>query len=126
MINYKKPQITFKVRFLKFILFIFLGLLAFMFVIQAKANTEQMNETMVRMINQIDALFPLIEQAAKEQEKNARIQFHFDNWIDANGVKHDGLRENLFEIRAALINQINQSNLTPKIVAPINGDYLGR
>jgi hypothetical protein len=92
----------------------------------AQASTAQMNQTMVRMINQIDALFPLVTQASDEQDKTARVQFHFDAWRDANGARHDGFRQSLLKVRLALVNQINQSNLTPKTIAPINGDYVGR
>lgn len=115
-----------KAKKLKMLLLGFLISFSFLPEVQAQASTDQMNQTMVRMINQIDALFPLIEQAAKEQDKAARVQFHFNSWVDANGVKHDGLKDNLLEIRAALVNQINQSNLTPKQIAPMNGDYVGR
>ena len=93
---------------------------------QVQASTAQMNQTLVRMINQIDALFPLIDQAASEEDRTARVQFHFDGWTDANGVKHAGLKENLFEMRTALVNQINQSHLTPKKIAPMRDDYVGR
>ena len=110
----------------KVVLLVFLISITLLAAVQVQAGTDQMNQMMVRMINQIDALFPLIEQASKEQDKTARVQFHFNNWIDANRVKHDGLKENLLEIRAALVNQMNQSNLTPKQIASMNGDYVGR
>ena len=116
----------FKAKKLKALLLAFLISLTLLPAVQAQASTDQMNQTMVRMINQIDALFPLIEQASKEQDKTARVQFHFNSWVDANGVKHDGLKDNLLEIRTALVNQINQSNLTPKRIAPMNGDYVVR
>ena len=98
----------------------------FSFLYAAKASTVQMNQTLVRMINQLDALFPLIDEAAKEQDKTARVQFHFKHWVDANGAKHAGLRDDIVLIRAALVNQINQSNLTPREITPMNGDYVGR
>ncbi len=93
---------------------------------KAFATTEQMNTTLVRMINQIDAMFPLIDQASLEQDPTARLQFHFDQWKDVNGDQHDGLRQSLLKMREALKNQINQSNLTPKEVSPINNDFVGR
>lgn len=136
MINYEKTKkarqfITGLIRRIapksaKLTIFGLLISLPLIFAVQAQASTAQMNQTMVRMINQIDALFPLVAQASKEQDKTARVQFHFNEWTDANGDKHAGLKENLLEIRAALVNQINQSNLTPKQIAPMNGDYVGR
>lgn len=125
MIDDKKVKKV-RAKTIKAFLFGFLVSLPLIFTVQAQASTAQMNQTMVRMINQIEALFPLIAQASKEQDKTARVQFHFDEWVDASGVKHDGLKENLLDIRVAIINQINQSNLTPKKVAPISGDYVGR
>ena len=136
MIDYKKTEKARQfltslikrigMKSVKLAVFALLISLSLMFTVQAQASTAQMNQTMVRMINQIDALFPLVAQASKEQEKTARVQFHFNEWTDANGDKHAGLKENLLEIRAALVNQINQSNLTPKQIAPMNGDYVGR
>lgn len=102
-----------------FVLISFIG-------VTAQANTMEMNQTMVRMINQIDAIFPLINQASHQQSKEARVQFHFYSWTDSKGVKHDGLNESLLKIRRALVQQINHSSLTPKEVKPINGDFIGR
>ena len=136
MIDYKKANDTrqfitrligkIRAKTLKVALLGFLISFTLLPAVRTQASTDQMNQTMVRMINQIDALFPLIEQASKEQDNIARVQFHFNHWVDANGVKHDGLKENLLEIRVALINQINQSNLTPKQIVPMSGDYVGR
>ena len=113
-------------RIIKTLLISLFMLLVLVFNIQAEASTVQMNQTIARMINQIDALLPLITQASSEQDATARVQFHFDGWVDANGAEHDGLRQSLLAIRTALVNQINQSNLTPKKIIPISGDYVGR
>lgn len=94
--------------------------------IQAQASTELMDQTMVRMINQLDALFPLIDQASRQQDTTARVQFHFDRWVDANGKKHDGLRQSILEIRKALVSEINHTSLTPRKIEPINDDFVGR
>lgn len=115
-----------KNKVFKILMGIMLSLIVPFAVITARADTMQMNETMVRMINQIDAMFPLINQASHQQNKKARVQFHFYTWTDSSGVKHDGLNESLLKIRRALVQQINHSSLTPKEVKPINGDFIGR
>ncbi len=90
------------------------------------ADTVQMNQTMVQMVSQLDALIPLIDQAEAAQDPTTRVQFHFDSWSDQSGNLHPGLRQDVLKMRAAIINQINQTNLTPEVVTPIRGDYVGR
>ncbi|MFN7098252.1 MAG: RAQPRD family integrative conjugative element protein [Gammaproteobacteria bacterium] len=88
------------------------------------ADNEQMNTTLVQLINQIDAMMPLIDQAENEQDKQASEQFHFDTFTSADGKAHNGLRQDLLEVKRALIAQINQPALSPRTVAPLQGDYV--
>ena len=90
------------------------------------ADTTEMNNNLVRLVNQIDAMMPIIDAAKAEQDPNARVQFHFETWTDSKGQVHLGLREDLFMIRQALINQINGTNLTPTKVVPLENDFIGR
>ena len=92
----------------------------------AFADNAQMQQTLVCMINQIDALFPLIDKAKAEQDSGARVQFHFDSWVDNNGVQHDGFRQSMLAMREALVDEMRQTNLTPQSIQPMNDDFVGR
>jgi hypothetical protein len=104
----------------------FIALLLLIGVNVAHADTTQMNNNLVRLVNQIDAMMPIIDSAKAEQDPTARMQFHFDTWTDAQGEVHLGLRQDLMMIRAALIDQINGTNLTPVTVQPLENDFTGR
>ena len=60
------------------------------------------------MINQLDALKPLIIAANKEQEPNARIKFHYTFYRDFNGITHNGLLEDIHEIKKGIQEKLNQ------------------
>lgn len=91
----------------------------------AYANNEQMNATVVQLINQINAMMPLIDTAEKQQDKTTAVQFHFDTFTDVNGKEHNGLRQDLLAIRASLIAQINEPPIEPRLVLPLQQDYVG-
>jgi len=56
------------------------------------ASEEALNETLVRVINQINAIMPLLDEAQDEIEPNARIQLHIESFEGADGLKHFGVR----------------------------------
>lgn len=92
----------------------------------AHADQQQMNETLVRMINQIDAMMPLVQKAEKEQPKNERFAFHFTQFEGSDGERHNGLKEDLLEIRQALIAQINTPSVDPYHIKPLNNDFVSQ
>lgn len=92
----------------------------------AHADQQQMNETLVRMINQIDAMMPLVQKAEKEQPKNERFAFHFTQFEGSDGEPHNGLKEDLLEIRQALIAQINTPSVDPYHIKPLNNDFVSK
>lgn len=89
------------------------------------ADQAQMNETLVRLVNQLDALLPLIEEAEREQPQNERFTFHFSSFEGSDGHPHNGLREDIMSMKEALIVQINQPAIDPETVAPLNNDFIG-
>lgn len=90
----------------------------------ALADDAQMRITLVKMVNQLEAIKPLITQAAREQDANARVKIHFDSWTDANGVKHNGLRQDINAIQQALIHSINRQAVSPRVFTPIQHDFV--
>lgn len=90
------------------------------------ASTPAFHQTCVRLIQQLDAMQPVMDQAQREQDPKARVQFHFDTWRDNHGHAHAGFRQNVLQLRHALVRQINQPDLTPKTFTPMTGDFVGR
>ena len=89
------------------------------------ADTAQMNETLVRLVNQLDAMLPLIDEAEREQPMNERFTFHYSSFEGSDGKQHEGLREDVMSMKAALIAQINQPVIDPNTVASIPNDLIG-
>jgi hypothetical protein len=55
------------------------------------ANTLNEDVYLKQIVNQLDAVQPLILTAEKAQPKNKRIQFHYTKYKDANGKNYNGL-----------------------------------
>ncbi|HAU0276241.1 TPA: hypothetical protein ACR96C_003224, partial [Legionella pneumophila] len=70
-----------------------------MISLQCSANNPDLNETLVRIINQINAIMPLLDEAQTQVTPNARIQLQIEGFEDLQGQHHSGLREDLLNIR---------------------------
>ncbi|HCD9500963.1 TPA: hypothetical protein NGH35_002805 [Legionella pneumophila] len=90
------------------------------------ASEEALNQTLVRVINQINAVMPLLDEAQSEIEPNTRIQLHIESFEGADGKTHAGLRNDLLAIRNALINYINKPAIEPKTIKPLSLDFIGK
>ncbi len=88
------------------------------------ASDSNLNETLVRIINQINAIKPLLDEAQSEISANARVQLHIDGFKDAQGHFHAGLRDDLLTIRNDLIDYINQPAIAPRKVKPLALDFV--
>ena len=99
----------------------------FLFVLSTSvlAGNAQMNVTITRIINQINAIMPLIDKAKSEQDKNPRIKVHFDSFKGADNKLHPGLRQDLITIRNSLIGYINKPAIEPKTIKPLANDFIG-
>ncbi|EEZ95995.1 TPA: hypothetical protein VAI00_001358 [Legionella pneumophila] len=90
------------------------------------AGEEALNQTLVRVINQINAVMPLLDEAQNEIEPNTRIQLHIESFEGADGKTHAGLRNDLLAIRNALIDYINKPAIEPKTIKPLSLDFIGK
>lgn len=88
------------------------------------ANENQERIYLVQILNQLNSIQPFIVAAAKEQPKNARIQFHYTRYSDQEGHLHNGLLEDIQAIQAGIKQKLNLPTIEPRIVTPITGDYL--
>ena len=92
----------------------------------AHANNAELNDTLVRVINQLNATLPLLDEAEDEIEPNARIRLHIDAFEGADGAMHPGLRGDIKSIRNALIDYINKPAIEPKTMKPLAFDFVGK
>ncbi|HAT6977319.1 TPA: hypothetical protein JAN54_03400 [Legionella pneumophila] len=92
--------------------------------LQCSANNPDLNETLVRIINQINAIMPLLDEAQTQITPNARIQLQIEGFEDLQGQHHAGLREDLLNIRNGLIDYINQPIIAPRKIKPLEMDFV--
>lgn len=88
------------------------------------ANNPNLNETLVRIINQINAIMPLLDEAKTELNPHARVQLQIEGFNDDHDQHHAGVREDLLMIRNGLIDYINQPVIAPRKVKPLNNDFV--
>ncbi|QBR84685.1 hypothetical protein E3983_10105 [Legionella israelensis] len=94
--------------------------------ITAQANNADVNETLVRIINQINAIMPLLDEAQTELNPHARIQLHIESFTDNEGQQRAGVRDDLLMIRNGLIDYINQPVIAPRKIKPLNNDFVSK
>ncbi len=92
--------------------------------LQCSANNPDLNETLVRIINQINAIMPLLDEAQTQITPNDRIQLQIESFEDAQGQHHAGLKEDLLNIRNGLIDYINQPIIAPRKIKPLEMDFV--
>ena len=78
-----------------------------------KADTELENESLARIVQVLDSLTPIIDEAQRQADNNSRIQFQYD-----------ALRSDINKIKGGIEQKLNPPALEPRIIAPIQGDYL--
>jgi RAQPRD family integrative conjugative element protein len=80
---------------------------------QAQADTEQENATLARMVQVLNSLTPLINQAEQEQDPNARILFQYEQ-----------LCADIQKVKSGIDQKLNPPSIQLRPVTPISGDYL--
>ena len=100
------------------------GLLIYSVGAIASADTEQEDIYLTQILNQLNAVKPLILAAAREQPKSNRVQFHYSKFVDSSGAFHNGLLEDLDEIEYGIRQKLKTIPDEPNLFKPITGDYL--
>ena len=90
------------------------------------ASDAQEKIYLTQILNQLNAMKPLILAAQKAQPENTRIPFHYTQYRDNQGQKHQGLLEDIQAIKAGIQQKLHDFNAEPRIFAPIKGDYLSQ
>ena len=104
----------------RFISIIFLLVFSF----TAQAQNVELNETLVRIINQLNVITPLLDEAKSQTKSHVKVQIHIDDFKDNLGRNHLGLKSELQAIRAQLIAFINDPNQSPNTVKPLKHDFV--
>lgn len=92
---------------------LFLGLLGIVLPVQfAVADAEGERAALARIINELQAIEPLITEAASQANPDARIRFQYD-W----------LRQDLERIRLGIQAHIDTPRSEPRTFPPLRGDY---
>ncbi len=99
-------------------------LLLSIFITNAFASEEQEKMYLTPIINELDAIQPLILAAQAEQAKNTRIQVHYTQYHDSQGQLHNGLLEDVQTIKAGIVQVLNHVPMEPRVITPIQGDYI--
>jgi len=103
-------------------------LLGFLTISQGQAavaySAEQERIYLVQLINQLNAMLPIIRMAEKSQPKNQRVNFRYYAWKDAGGNKHNGLLEDVQAIKTGIEEKLNAITIEPRAIAPMGGDYV--
>ena len=78
----------------------------------ANADADGEREMLARIAHEIEAIQPLISQAASQANPDARIRFQYD-W----------LRQDLDRIRLGIQDHIDTPRSEPRTFPPLRGDY---
>jgi len=96
---------------------------AYFLPINSFANTVDENVYLKQIVNQLDAVQPLILAAQRAQPKNQRVQFHYEKYKDNHGKLHNGLLEDIQAIKSGINQKLNQVSVEPRQVVALKGDY---
>jgi RAQPRD family integrative conjugative element protein len=77
------------------------------------ADTDLENTDLARIVNVLNSLNPLIDEAERQQDKNARVIFQYD-----------ALRSDLNKIKVGIAQKLQTTSIEPREVVSIDGDYL--
>lgn len=81
---------------------------------------------LTQILNQLDAIKPLILAAQKEQPATNRIKFHYVGYRDYQGKQHSGLLEDINAIYSGIREKLDHAPVEGRIFVPIHGDYLNQ
>ena len=89
------------------------------------ATEEEMKNTLVQIIQQLEAIKPLINQAEKEQPSDTRVKVQFNAYTDSEGRQHPGLNQDIDSMQQSLIAIVNQQGLDELSIESLNNDFTG-
>lgn len=88
------------------------------------AVNELLDEQLVRIINQLNAIKPIIKEAERYQSDKEPVKLHLKAFKGADDKMHNGVSEDIDLIKKGLIAYLNKPAVAPKKVLPIEGDFI--
>ncbi len=79
----------------------------------AFADPFQENIELAQISNVLNAVYPLIAEAEKEADPNARVKFHYD-W----------LQQDIQGIQSGIAQKINAAKIEPRVVKPLKSSFI--
>lgn len=79
----------------------------------AYASVSSENAALARIVHELNALEPLINQAQAQQPQYTRVHFNYTQ-----------LRADIRKIKKGIQQQIKSAALEPRHVQPLSGDYV--
>ena len=77
------------------------------------ADMALANQNLKQAIDEIEVAKNDVLQAEQQEPKGERIQFHYD-WVIAD----------LNKVEGGIQSKFSQANVEPRVIEPVNGDYL--
>ena len=104
-----------KIKIIKTLLVMSVGAALCMNVVGTNvlADTENEQALLAQIVQKLNALTPLINQAQSQAAPNSRLIFNYD-----------ALRADLDKIKAGINQPLSANALEPRPVAPLSGDYV--
>jgi RAQPRD family integrative conjugative element protein len=99
-----------------FITLIFTLLLTLTFILNpsyADADPDLENEDLRCIVNVLNSLTPIIQEARLQQTQDTRIEFQYS-----------ALQSDLNKIKAGIEQKLNPVTVEPRIISPVKGDYI--
>lgn len=90
----------------------------------ANANDQKERMYLRQLLNQLNAMKPLIIAASKEQPKTNRIAFHYMSYRDSHGKIHNGLIDDINRIEQEIRAKLYHLPPEPHSIPSIKGDYI--
>lgn len=78
----------------------------------AQADGDGERGALIRLIQEIDALAPLVAEAERQADRNGRVRFAYD-W----------LRQDLEKMKRGVRDHLDRPRTEPDAPAPLSGDY---
>ena len=78
----------------------------------AAADAQNEREVLARVVNELEALEPLLDAAESEANPDARVRFRYE-W----------LRADLRQVQSGVQDHIDAPRVEPRTFPPLRGDY---
>ncbi len=99
-------------------------LLSSLFCCTVQATEQAERIYLTQLVNQLDAMKPLIIAASKQQPKMDRVLFRYVAYRDANQTWHPGLLDQINHIQQSIQFKLDHALSEPALLPSMQGDYI--